>query len=66
MVFLRPVVMRTQQAATKLSTERCETIRGLQTRTQPTPRAMLPVNESPVLPEQASPPPDHERTSPRP
>jgi general secretion pathway protein D len=50
MVFLRPVVMRTQDAATKLSLDRYDLIRNLQLETQPKPRVLVPVNEAPVVP----------------
>jgi general secretion pathway protein D len=50
MVFLRPVVMRTQDAATRLSLDRYDMIRNLQTETQPEPRMLVPVNSAPMLP----------------
>ncbi|MED5622171.1 type II secretion system secretin GspD [Ideonella sp. BN130291] len=52
MVFLRPVVMRTQEASTKLSMDRYDLIRNLQTDTQPEPRVLVPVNQAPILPAQ--------------
>jgi general secretion pathway protein D len=50
MVFLRPVVMRTQDAANRLSLDRYDMIRNLQADTQPQPRVLLPVNSAPILP----------------
>ncbi|HET9644320.1 MAG TPA: type II secretion system secretin GspD [Burkholderiaceae bacterium] len=50
MVFLRPVVMRTQEAADKVSLDRYDVIRGQQLETQPPQRKLLPVNEAPLLP----------------
>jgi general secretion pathway protein D len=50
MVFLRPVVMRTQDAATRLSLDRYDLIRNLQLDTQPEPRILVPVNSAPTLP----------------
>jgi general secretion pathway protein D len=50
MVFLRPVVMRTQDQATKLSLDRYDLIRNLQSDTQPDPRMLVPVNSAPILP----------------
>ncbi len=51
MVFLRPVVMRTQEASDKLSMDRYDLIRGLQHETQPQERLLVPVNQAPLLPE---------------
>nr|WP_316643539.1 type II secretion system secretin GspD [uncultured Roseateles sp.] len=51
MVFLRPVVMRTQQSADELTLSRYESIRALQQTNQPQPSRLLPINESPVLPQ---------------
>jgi len=50
MVFLRPVVIRTQQAADALTLDRYDAIRALQRDTQPTPSVVLPINQAPVLP----------------
>jgi general secretion pathway protein D len=50
MVFLRPVVMRSQDAANKLSLDRYDLIRNLQMETQPEQRMLVPVNAAPVLP----------------
>lgn len=55
MVFLRPVVMRTQDAATQISIDRYDLIRNLQITTQPAERAILGVNGAPVLPQLPSP-----------
>lgn len=54
MVFLRPVVMRTQEAANSISMDRYELIRGLQNETQPQQRVLVPVNQAPVLPSNPS------------
>ena len=51
LVFLRPVVMRTQQDANSLTMDRYEAIRARQQQVQPAPSAVLGVNGSPVLPE---------------
>jgi len=50
MVFLRPVVIRTQQAADALTLDRYDAIRALQRDTQPTPSVVLPINQAPILP----------------
>ena len=50
MVFLKPVVIRTQQAATDLTLDRYDSIRALQKEAQPQPNRIMPINESPVLP----------------
>lgn len=51
LVFLRPVVMRTQEDATALTLDRYEAIRARQQTSQPVPSATLGnINESPVLP----------------
>ena len=51
MVFLRPVVIRDQQAADKLVADRYETIRAHQQNNQPEPSMLAPINDAPVLPE---------------
>ncbi|MEY2872809.1 MAG: type secretion system protein GspD [Pseudomonadota bacterium] len=51
LVFLRPVVMRTQEDANALTFDRYELIRARQQDGQPKPSAVLGINESPVLPE---------------
>jgi general secretion pathway protein D len=51
MVFLRPVVIRDQQAADKLVADRYETIRATQQNNQPQPSLLAPINDAPVLPE---------------
>jgi general secretion pathway protein D len=53
LVFLRPVVMRTQQQADALTADRYDAIRAQMQTAQPRPSAVLPVSESPVLPERA-------------
>ena len=50
MVFLKPVVIRTQQAATDLTLDRYDSIRAIQKEAQPEPNRVMPINESPVLP----------------
>jgi general secretion pathway protein D len=50
MVFLRPVVVRDAAALESYSNDRYEQMRGAQQQAQPTPSAMVPVNEAPVLP----------------
>ncbi|HNG82085.1 MAG TPA: type II secretion system secretin GspD [Burkholderiaceae bacterium] len=51
LVFLRPVVMRTQEDANALTLGRYDAIRARQQQAQPSPSAVLGINESPVLPE---------------
>ncbi|WP_414676516.1 type II secretion system secretin GspD [Methylibium sp.] len=51
MVFLRPVVMRDADATNRLSLDRYDLIRSQQQSAQPAPRVLLPINESPVLPQ---------------
>jgi general secretion pathway protein D len=50
MVFLRPVVMRDQESANKLSLDRYEQLRVQQKDQQPEPHPLLPVQDAPVLP----------------
>ena len=50
MVFLRPIVMRDASSANKLSLDRYDQIRARQQDAQPAPSAVIPINESPVLP----------------
>ena len=50
MVFLRPVVIRTQQAADAITLDRYDAIRAQQKESQPTPSLTVPINEAPVLP----------------
>jgi general secretion pathway protein D len=50
MVFLRPVVMRDQDASNRISLDRYDYIRGEQMRGQPSKSVVVPINESPVLP----------------
>jgi general secretion pathway protein D len=49
MVFLRPVIMRDAESASKISMDRYELIRALQTAAQPPSNALIPLNDSPVL-----------------
>jgi general secretion pathway protein D len=50
MVFLRPQVMRSAEQTQAFSLDRYDLIRAQQKDTQPEPRLLLPINESPVLP----------------
>ncbi len=50
LVFLRPVVIRDAAAASSLSLDRYEAIRAQQLAEQPTQKALMPINDSPVLP----------------
>lgn len=50
LVFLRPVVMRTQADADALTLDRYEAIRAQQQARQPRPSSVLGINESPLLP----------------
>ena len=51
LVFLRPVVMRTQEDANALTLDRYEAIRARQQTSQPTPSSVLGnINDAPVLP----------------
>ncbi|MEX8514105.1 MAG: type II secretion system secretin GspD [Leptothrix ochracea] len=50
LVFLRPVVMRTQDSADRLTMDRYEKIRAQQLNQQPRPSSLTPIQESPVLP----------------
>jgi len=52
LVFLRPVVMRTQDDANALTLDRYDMIRARQQDGQPKPSSVLGINEAPVLPEQ--------------
>jgi general secretion pathway protein D len=54
MVFLRPIVLRDAESARRFSADRYDQIRGLQQNSQPAPSVMMPINESPVLPENPS------------
>ncbi|MBK6850049.1 MAG: type II secretion system secretin GspD [Burkholderiales bacterium] len=51
LVFLRPVVMRTQAQADSLTIDRYESIRAQMQGAQPSPSMVLPIKDSPVLPE---------------
>jgi general secretion pathway protein D len=50
MVFLRPVVIRTQQDATDLSLDRYDSIRAQQKETQPERSRVMQINDAPVIP----------------
>jgi general secretion pathway protein D len=58
MVFLRPVVMRDQATSNSVSIDRYDYIRGEQQGVQPTPNAILQINQGPVLPAIPKPPGD--------
>ena len=75
MVFLRPVVMRDADSSNKFSADRYDQIRQRQSEAQPAPSWVMPINESPVLPQgpsvpvpvtpkPATPPADPSRTQP--
>ena len=49
-VFLRPIVLRDAESASRLSLDRYDQIRGEQRANQPQPSLVVPINESPVLP----------------
>jgi general secretion pathway protein D len=55
MVFLRPIVMRTQDDANKLSLDRYDIIRAQQKDGLPSSSFLLPVGDPPVLPPQRAP-----------
>jgi general secretion pathway protein D len=50
MVFLRPIVLRDADSASRLSLDRYELIRGEQKASQPEKSTVMPINEAPVLP----------------
>jgi general secretion pathway protein D len=50
MVFLRPVVVRDAASTDALSLDRYDLMRTSQQRAQPLPSALVPINDSPVLP----------------
>ncbi len=50
MVFLRPIIVRTQDSSNALTMDRYDAIRALQQNTQPQPSVVVPINESPVIP----------------
>mgnify|MGYP006198737571 FL=1 len=49
MVFLRPIVMRNQDAANALTLDRYEYMRQRQMDSQPQESTLLPINEAPLL-----------------
>lgn len=55
MVFLRPIVIRDGSTADRLSLDRYEQIRAFQQDNQPRANPLLPIGESPVLPQVAPP-----------
>jgi len=50
MVFLRPIIVRTQDASNTLTLDRYDAIRALQQNTQPSKSVVVPINEAPVVP----------------
>ncbi|WP_396266948.1 type II secretion system secretin GspD [Ideonella sp.] len=50
LLFLRPVVLRSQADADRLTVDRYDAIRAIQEARQPEPSVLVPVNEAPVLP----------------
>jgi general secretion pathway protein D len=56
MVFLKPVVIRTQDAATSLTLDRYDSIRAQQKEAQPEPSRVMQINEAPVMPPLRPPP----------
>ena len=50
MVFLKPVVIRTQDAATALSLDRYDSIRAQQKDAQPESSRVMQINDAPVIP----------------
>ncbi len=50
MVFLRPVVMRDNETANKLSLDRYDLIRATQKDQQPAKSVLVPINDPPVMP----------------
>jgi len=54
LVFLRPVVMRTQGDADQLSMSRYDAIRAAQQNAQPKESSVMNINEAPVLPERTT------------
>jgi general secretion pathway protein D len=57
MVFLRPVVMRDSDMASRISLDRYDLIRARQKDAQPPYSPVLPINDSPILPPQRAPEP---------
>ena len=54
LVFLRPIVMRDADSANRLSLDRYDQIRGQQQGAQPSNSVVMPINQSPVLPDGVS------------
>jgi general secretion pathway protein D len=57
MVFLRPIVMRDGDVASRISLDRYDLIRARQKDAQPPYSAVLPINDSPILAPQRAPEP---------
>ena len=56
MVFLKPVVIRTQKDLTDLSLDRYDSIRAQQKEAQPERSRVVPINDAPVIPPLRPPP----------
>ena len=50
MVFLRPVILRDNSSMDRLSLDRYDMMRTLQTIGQPEPSSVMPINSGPILP----------------
>jgi len=69
----QPVVLRDADSAAKLSIDRYDIIRARQQEAQPTPNVLVPISESPVIPQRApstasapmDPPPPSAEPAPR-
>ncbi len=55
-VFLRPIVLRDAESASRLSVDRYDQMRGQQGAMQPEASMVLPINQGPVLPPQGQTP----------
>ncbi|MCW7539889.1 type II secretion system secretin GspD [Aquabacterium sp. A7-Y] len=66
MIFLRPIVMRDQDALNRMSMDRYDIIRAQQKDNQPEHRVLIPVNEAPVLPALGRPQAPDAATAPKP
>ncbi|MFT3666613.1 type II secretion system secretin GspD [Piscinibacter sp.] len=68
MVFLKPTIMRDNDAANRLSMDRYDLIRARQQSAQPVPNLLLPLHDAPVLPalpsQEVPPPPPPEAAPP--
>jgi general secretion pathway protein D len=64
LVFLRPVVMRTQAQADALTMDRYDAMRSQQLGAQPKPSSVMGINESPLLPDARRPAADPRTDAP--